>query len=245
MKKIYSGLLMFILSSSIIACGNDNIKLTDENSDTTTLPAKEFQKEIAKADAQILDVRTMQEYQSGHIKNALLADWTNMDEFVYRTQSLDKSKPVYTYCLSGARSARAAQWLREKGFRVYNLAGGIAAWNREGLPLDGVTNDVKQISLKEYQSLIPANKTVLVDISATWCPPCKKMEPVIDSLEKMQANNFSVIKIDGGEQNNIVRSLNVTAFPTFIVYKNGKEIWKKQGIVSIAELSSELNLQQN
>lgn len=71
------------------------------------------------------------------------------------------------------------------------------------------------------------------------------MEPVIDSLEKMQANNFSVIKIDGGEQNNIVQSLNVTAFPTFIVYKNGKEIWKKQGIVSIAELSSELNLHQN
>ena len=241
MKKIYSGLMMFIMSSSIIACGNNNstITETDAVADTTILSVSAFEQGIAKADIQILDVRTMQEYQSGHIKDALQADWTNMDEFVYRTQSLDKSKSVYAYCLSGARSARAAQWLREKGYKVYNLAGGIAAWKREGKSLEGVS-DVKQISLQEYQNSIPSNKTVLVDISAKWCPPCKKMEPVIDSLEKQKEHNFSVIKIDGGEQNQIVQSLNITSFPTFIVYKNGKEIWKKQGIVSAAELITEL-----
>ena len=237
MKIIYSGLLMFVLSTSVIACNNNNNTTNDV--DTLSLSVKEFENGIAKPGVQILDVRSMQEYQSGHIKNALLADWTNTDEFIYRTQSLDKSKPVYAYCFSGVRSAKAAQWLKEKGFKVYNLEGGIAAWKREGKSLEGISN-TKQISLKDYQALIPADKIVLVDFGAAWCPPCIKMEPIIDSLAKLQPNNFSLIKIDGGEQNTIVQSLGITVFPTFIIYKNGKEVWKKQGIVSSEELSSQL-----
>ncbi len=228
---------MFVLSTSVIACNNNNNTTNDV--DTLSLSVKEFENGIAKPGVQILDVRSMQEYQSGHIKNALLADWTNTDEFIYRTQSLDKSKPVYAYCFSGVRSAKAAQWLKEKGFKVYNLEGGIAAWKREGKSLEGISN-TKQISLKDYQALIPADKIVLVDFGAAWCPPCIKMEPIIDSLAKLQPNNFSLIKIDGGEQNTIVQSLGITVFPTFIIYKNGKEVWKKQGIVSSEELSSQL-----
>ena len=105
--------------------------------------------------------------------------------------------------------------------------------------MEGISN-TKQISLKDYQALIPADKIVLVDFGAAWCPPCIKMEPIIDSLAKLQPNNFSLLKIDGGEQNTIVQSLGITVFPTFIIYKNGKEVWKKQGIVSSEELSSQL-----
>jgi len=72
----------------------------------TNLSVAEFEKGIAQNNIQVLDVRTPGEYQSGHLKNALLADWNNDTEFQQRVKALDKSKPVYTYCLSGAEAVQ-------------------------------------------------------------------------------------------------------------------------------------------
>ena len=196
----------------------------------TNLSVDEFQKAIEGSNMQLLDVRTPGEYQTGHIKNALQADWTNEAEFKKRASALDKSKPVYTYCLSGGRSGAAAEWLRQNGFTAYNLSGGLSAWKRADKPVEQM-EQVKQITIQEYLALVPTDKTVLVDFSAVWCPPCKKMAPVLDSLVKTDGTKFVFVKIDGGQQTSICKELNVDAFPTFIIYKKGKEVWRKQGIV--------------
>lgn len=232
MKKQGLRVSFMLLTACFLACNN-------EAQVQTSLTVTAFEKAISAQGAQILDVRTMDEYQSGHIKNAFLADWTNPDEFLFRIQSLDKSKPVYAYCFSGARSSKAASILREKGFIVYNLTGGIAAWKREEKPLEAAIS-VKQLSESDYQSMIPADKTVLVDIGAIWCPPCKKMEPLIDSLASLQQSQFTVVKIDGGAQNAIVQSLSIKSFPTFIIYKKGKEVWRKEGQIGIELLAQQL-----
>lgn len=197
----------------------------------TNLSIADFEKGIGQNNIQILDVRTPGEYQSGHLKNSFLADWNNEKEFQERVKSLDKSRPVYTYCLSGARSNAATVWLRQNGFIAYNLAGGINAWKRADKPVEQPST-VKQITLQEYMAQIPANKTVLVDFSAVWCPPCKKMSPMLDSLVKTNGSQFVLVKIDGGEQTEISNELKVDEFPTFIIYKQGKEVWRKQGIVA-------------
>jgi rhodanese-related sulfurtransferase len=183
---------------------------------------------------QVLDVRTAGEYQSGHLKDAFLADWNNETEFRERIKSLDKNKPVYTYCLSGARSGAAAQWMNKNGFTAYNLNGGIVAWKKADKPVEQVML-AKQITMQEYMALIPTDKTVLVDFGAVWCPPCKKMAPVLDTLVKTHGSSFELIKIDGGDQTAISKLLNVEGFPTFILYKGGKEIWRKEGIVEPGE----------
>ena len=210
---------------------------------TTAQPANisvsDFEKEIKKPDVQVFDVRTPGEYQSGHLKDAFLADWSNQDEFIERVQSLDKLKPVYTYCLSGARSAAAVKWLKENGYTAYNMDGGIMAWKKAGMPVEEAAN-IKQMSLKEYQLLIPVDKTVLVDMGAVWCPPCKKMNPVINALTKTKDLQFYLLKIDAGEQIEIAKQLAVSTFPTFIIYKNGKEVWRKSGIVDAKELTQHL-----
>src|SRR5687767_3265640 len=72
-----------------------------------------FEKAIADSNIQVLDVRTMEEFNSGYLKNAFLADWNKKEVFRERVASLDKSKPVYTYCLSGGRSGAATKWLNE------------------------------------------------------------------------------------------------------------------------------------
>jgi len=87
------------------------------------------------------------------------------------------------------------------------------------------------MNLQEYLAQIPNDKTVLVDFNAVWCPPCKKMTPLLDSLVKTNGNQFVLVKVDGGEQTDICRELKVDGFPTFIIYKLGKEVWRKQGIV--------------
>lgn len=200
----------------------------------TNLSVDEFQQAVAQKNIQLLDVRTPDEYQSGHLSHAMLANWNNETEFKTRVQALDRSKPVYTYCLSGARSNAATLWLRQNGFAAYNLAGGISAWKRADKPLEQALA-VKQITMQEYLAQIPDNKTVLVDFGAVWCPPCKKMAPALDSLLNTYGSRFVLVKIDGGEQTDICKELKVDAFPTFIIYKKGKEIWRQQGLTEQKE----------
>lgn len=213
-----------LLTSSLIAC--------TMHAQKQDISVTEFEKGIARKDIQILDVRTQAEYNSGHLKNAFLADWTQPEVFKERVKSLDKNKPVYTYCLSGGRSSAAAASLREQGFReVYNLRGGMMAWTGAQKPVEAIVKG-KAITMEEYLSKIPPDKTVLVDIGAVWCPPCKKMEPVIQEIVKEKGTHITLINIDGGVQEKLAADLHATAFPTFIVYKKGKEVWRHTGIVS-------------
>ena len=210
------------------------------NSQTSTnVDIANFEQAIAKVNTQLLDVRTPAEYQSGHLKNALLADWNDNAEFKKRASALDKNKPIYTYCLSGVRSAAATQWLRAQGFTAYNLSGGINAWKKANKPVEQA-KAVRQISLAEYQAMIPNNKTVLVDISAIWCPPCKVMAPIVDALAAANPTKMVLVKVDGGEQTELCKALNINAFPTLIIYKQGKVVWQKEGLVSAKDIASQL-----
>ena len=83
----------------------------------------------------VLDVRTPEEFIDGHLAKARNIDW-NGEGFENEVVKLDKSKPVFVYCLSGGRSASAASRLRSMGFReVYELDGGIKQWRDAKLPL--------------------------------------------------------------------------------------------------------------
>lgn len=197
----------------------------------------EFSTAIKAENIQVLDVRTADEYKSGHLKNALQANWLNKTEFNDRTQHLDKNKSVYIYCLSGGRSAAAGAALAAQGYKVINMEGGVNAWKNSNLPLEGQTN-VKQTSIESYNGQIRSTNMVLVDFGAEWCPPCKKMEPVLQEFMKENETKLTLVKMDGGVETELMKSLNVEALPTFILYKNGKEVKRKQGLVSKQEFNS-------
>ena len=87
-------------------------------------------------DALILDVREDKEFAAGHIPKARHIPLGQLDK---RLKELDKfkSRPVLVNCRSGQRSARACGILKKAGFEtVYNLAGGITAWERANLPVE-------------------------------------------------------------------------------------------------------------
>lgn len=204
------------------------------------LTADEFEKAITQGNVQILDVRTPGEFFSGHIKNALMANWNDRQEFERRIGFIDKNKPVYVYCLAGGRSAAAADKMRKMGYgHVYELQGGTNAWRAAGKPLEGNSNE-KQQSLQDFNTAINSAKVVLVDFGAEWCPPCKKMEPVLKSLETNNPGKFKLVKVDGGRDQDILQQYKVTALPVFIIFKDGKQIWRRDGMAEEKELAEQI-----
>lgn len=95
----------------------------------TNLSPSEFGQKIANSAAVLLDVRTPNEFNSGHLPKAINANVMGT-ELTTRAAKLDKSKPLFVYCQSGGRSARACSMLASMGFtEIYNMSGGIASWN--------------------------------------------------------------------------------------------------------------------
>ena len=97
------------------------------------LAVSEFESMLAKDQtAQLVDVRTPEEFDEGHIGGAANIDW-KADGFADKaTTSLAKDRPVMLYCRSGRRSAEATAALEGLGFKAYNLEGGIQAWTGAG-----------------------------------------------------------------------------------------------------------------
>lgn len=89
----------------------------------------------SKTTVQLVDVRTPQEWDTGHIEGAKHIDRFS-DDFKAEVDKLDKDKPVRLYCAGGGRSEEAREILRGMGFKdVRDLDGGIAAWKKAGAPV--------------------------------------------------------------------------------------------------------------
>ncbi|UOQ96661.1 rhodanese-like domain-containing protein [Hymenobacter sp. 5317J-9] len=92
------------------------------------LTPAQFAAAVRQSGTVLLDVRRPDEFAAGHLPGAVNIDVTAPD-FGQRIAQLDKTKPTYVYCRSGARSARAAQQLTSAGFgQVSNMLGGVLDW---------------------------------------------------------------------------------------------------------------------
>lgn len=217
---------LLFLTTTIMSCAQNN---TNKSSIELTISTTAFSAAVKQPGAQILDVRTAGEYQSGHIANALQANWLDPKEFKNRTQYLDKSKIIYIYCQSGGRSASAQAVLMEAGFKVVNLEGGMSNWRMQQMPVEGIGNAV-QMRVVDFEKLLQSNQYVLVDIGAVWCPPCRKMQPVMDALKQTPPKPFYFLAVDGGQDMDVMKLVKADDLPTFILYKNGVEVWRKVGV---------------
>ena len=102
------------------------------NSSFQDINSDELETFIDKKYVKLIDVRTPNEYNSGHIKNAINIDYYG-EEFDLKLNKLDKSKPIVFYCKSGGRSSKSALKLIQNGFKeIYNLEGGIDKWISNG-----------------------------------------------------------------------------------------------------------------
>lgn len=234
MRKLFSiALVVFVFNS----CSNGQTQGTKTN-----LSATEFAEKInALPTAPILDVRTPDEFSKGHLVNALNYDW-NGNEFDKQITLLDKSKPVFVYCLSGGRSSSAASKMRADGFKeVYELSGGIMKWRGVNLP-ETTDNNVKSNGMNkpQFDALITSDKLVLIDFYADWCAPCKKMKPYLEEISKDMADKVVVIRINADDNQTLCKELKIDALPVLQLYKNKTLTWTNTGFIEKARVVTQL-----
>ncbi len=107
-------------------------KTPSHNTAIHVLNAFDFKKQLSNSNIHLIDVRTTNEYRSGHIQGALLINFFNTTAFKTHFSKLHKDTPVLLYCRSGNRSHKAAKQLVKLGFTtIYDLKGGFNAWKKQ------------------------------------------------------------------------------------------------------------------
>jgi thioredoxin len=236
MRKLFAIALLAILFNS---CGSGQTNSTTK----TNLSAIEFAEKLKEmSTATIIDVRTIDEFSKGHLANALNYDW-NENEFDKQIAPLDKSKPVFIYCLSGGRSSSAASKMRSEGFKtVYELDGGIMKWRGANLPeTTGNTVMSNGMSREEFDALLNSDKLVLIDFYAEWCAPCKKMKPYLDEISKDMADKVVIIRINADDNQALCKELKIDELPVLQLYKNKVLTWTNTGFMNKADIVKKLH----
>ncbi len=234
MKSVLYSLIVY--STLLVSC-------TSGQTSQTNLSATEFAEKIkAMPQAPVVDVRTPEEFEKGHLVNSKNIDWNNSN-FEEQISKLDKSKPVFVYCLSGGRSSSAASKMRQDGFKqVYELNGGIMKWRAANLPETTEASIISPgMSKQQFEQLLVTDKLVLVDFYADWCAPCKKMKPYLDEISKDRTDKVTVIRINADDNQALCKELKIDALPVLMLYKNKALTWENKGFIEKADVVKHLN----
>ncbi len=190
----------------------------------------------AATDAQIVDVRTPEEFNGGHLLNA---SNINVDDAAFdsKISKLDKSKPTFVYCLAGGRSANAVKKMQDAGFKeVYDMKGGFRAWSGARKPVDtgnGVVAPAEQkitgMTKADLDKILTGKRYAIVDFSAKWCGPCKVLAPVLDKIGKEMGDKVFIIKIDTDENPIVSDEYKVESLPTLYYFNGTKVLGKTLG----------------
>lgn len=236
MNKIIATLFTILL---LVSCNG-------QNSGNTNLTALDFYEKVKELkNPQLIDVRTPEEFEGGHLENAVNIDWNGTD-FHNSIKSFDKTQPIMVYCLSGGRSGEAAEVLRKNGFQqVYEMDGGLMQWRSKKLPeTKGENKTIQSMTLQQYQQLLVSDKLVLIDFYAPWCGPCKKMEPYLKKIAEDSKDEVVIIRIDVDLNNQLSNDLKITGIPVLKLYENEKLVWDQVGFVEENVVREQLKINQ-
>ncbi|MDD3035392.1 MAG: thioredoxin domain-containing protein [Candidatus Saccharimonadaceae bacterium] len=84
--------------------------------------------------------------------------------------------------------------------------------------------------------VLGSKKVVLVDIWASWCGPCRAMEPIIEQIEEETSDWADVVKLNAVGEMELAQELGASGLPTFLVFKDGKAVNGSSGMTTKANL---------
>src|SRR5512143_754713 len=83
--------------------------------------------------------------------------------------------------------------------------------------------EVKYVTETDFQNeVLNEDKPVLVDFTATWCPPCKMIDPIVKQLAQDWQGKVKVVKLDADQNPNVLMSYGVLGIPTLLLFKGGQ-----------------------
>ena len=90
------------------------------------------------------------------------------------------------------------------------------------------------------EEVLNSDKTVLVDMFATWCGPCQIMSPLIEELSEENLPNIKICKLDIDESGDIAIRYGVMSIPTFLIFKKGEVVNSFVGVTDIDDIKNAL-----
>ena len=211
MKNIIFILLVVFLCS----CSNQSTSQSIQNVDAAL-----FEITSNKGNSIIIDVRTKEEFVSGHISDATNIDYYSCD-FKEKLDLVKKDVSILVYCRSG----------------------GIGAWKDSGFDVIKTREEKKNksriYSAKEINEFLKNNKSAILDFSTQWCVPCKKMKPVLDEISNERDVKILTLDLDANKE--LSKLYNIKSIPTHIIYKDNIEIFRSSGLVEKSILINQIN----
>ena len=100
----------------------------------------------------------------------------------------------------------------------------------------GTAMEVIDVTMSNFeQEVLKADKTVLVDIWAPWCGPCRQMSPIVDEIAR-ENGNIKVCKANADEAPEVAMKYGVSSIPTLLVFKNGELVQTSVGLKPKSEI---------
>ncbi len=95
--------------------------------------------------------------------------------------------------------------------------------------------------MENFYDIINSEKPTLVDFFAVWCSPCQMWSPILESVSTEVGDTAKVLKVDIEKNMDFARQYNVRSVPTLIIFKEGKEVWRKTGLTDKNVLVESIN----
>lgn len=227
MKKLATLLIINLLHSSIFG--------------QKPMSVPEFESKLkAITQPQLIDIRSMEEFNRGHLKKSVNVDYNNEEFEALMIQNFNKNQPVFIYDFTGGKSALAAQFLRQIGYKnVAELEGGFAKWTSSSKPYVSshkTTEPIAAMPMDGFDRVLRDNAVVLIDFYADWCKPCKKMDPIVNKIANEKSKTMKLLKVDTDKNDAMTNIFKIESIPTYILFKNGKQVWRGEGEIPESEL---------
>jgi thioredoxin 1 len=95
--------------------------------------------------------------------------------------------------------------------------------------------------MNNFEGHIKGDKPVIIDFYTDWCQPCKMMEPVLRKVKEKMGDRATILKLNIDKSEYYSQLYNIISVPTLIIFKQGKILWRKNGMASTEEILRHLN----